>query len=817
MMPETARTPPFDQTRWSFFFALAAVEGLGTLAWLVSIPGEIGAAGLWGLSAARLTLALLPAVVLALSLAALAAIADGRGAALHLKKGLALIENRHSLPAWMAWLGGLVVCVFLNLQPGISIQAAGRLLPAVVFVTAVLLEAAACLALAHSEPIALRRAPWRRFGAAATLAGALAFIAGLNGLLAREAEQSLRYMNHAGAPVLPYQLYTALFAGLTLHLAVVQKPRLRLGHAAVDAVLFLALTATAAVLWLRTPPVQTNFSHLTGLPNLAYAPFSDARLYDLNAQALLAGEGLAYGQPLPRPLYTAFLALLHTFAGQDYYALVNAQTLVLALFPALVYLLGARLGSRPAGTGAALLVIFRETNQSLLSASFTLSSVRLLLTEVFTAGLLALACLLALRWLALRQSPAAALLAGGGLGLAVLARSQVLALLPAVLLLAAPVYRRRPGQRAAAGLAFVLGAALVVTPWMARNAAAGGQFVPESAGSGGDVLKVAGEITAGTEAGGSPGAARVLAVVQKTALQMGSNLASTFAQLPYRLAGNQALEDYYTPTPFVELAPGEASWAALNLLVLAAGVLGAYKMVGWGGLLPLAAYAAYGLSGALLNFSGWRFIQPVDWAAPLYFSLGVAWLAGGDDTLLSPGTVTNGEAHDRPGAILLTAGLALTLGLLLPIGERLAAPRSRVTATADLNAEILSAANRKGDPARADALARFTARPGAVLFAARGLYPDNFEHQDDSAKSEDYLPLRGLEPGLAFNAVGAEPAGQLTFLALQAQVRYFPNGADVIAAGCRARGYFRAYAVLVQGKREMLYLADEIPDACPPP
>ena len=61
-------------------------------------------------------------------------------------------------------------------------------------------------------------------------------------------------------------------------------------------------------------------------------PYSDAGFYDYLSQSLLIGTDYLGNIP-PRPFYVLFLAVLHFFFGQDYAAMISAQTMVLALFP----------------------------------------------------------------------------------------------------------------------------------------------------------------------------------------------------------------------------------------------------------------------------------------------------------------------------------------------------------------------------------------------------------------------------------------------------------------------------------------------------
>ena len=63
-------------------------------------------------------------------------------------------------------------------------------------------------------------------------------------------------------------------------------------------------------------------------------PYSDAGFYDYLSQSRLSAQIIS-AHP-PRPLYVLFLAIC-IFFGQNYPAIITAQTLVLALFPVTPY------------------------------------------------------------------------------------------------------------------------------------------------------------------------------------------------------------------------------------------------------------------------------------------------------------------------------------------------------------------------------------------------------------------------------------------------------------------------------------------------
>ena len=224
-----------------------------------------------------------------------------------------------------------------------------------------------------------------------------------------------------------------------------------------DRLWFFLIWALSLILWTAQPLLPNDYATAGRPPNFEIYPFSDGMFYDQTAQSILIGNGLMGDEIPARPLYTVFLAILHALAGQDYNQVILVQMLVLAFFPAVLYLLGKEFGSHPAGIMLALLTIFREIH-SIQAAPFTRSvaNVKLYFSEIPTALGLSLFLLFCVRWLKQREQPGLnPLLAGGMLGITMLIRTQSLAVLPFVLLFALvtlwPDWKKDPPARCSAG------------------------------------------------------------------------------------------------------------------------------------------------------------------------------------------------------------------------------------------------------------------------------------------------------------------------------------------------------------------------------
>ena len=241
----------------------------------------------------------------------------------------------------------------------------------------------------------------------------------------------------------------------------------------------LAIWLGTAALWLSQPVNPAYFATPPRPPNYEIYPYSDGLTYAEYAQSILIGNGMMGDEIPQRPLYIVFLAGLMALAGQDYSRVIALQTLVLACFPLILYLIGAELGSRPLGFMAALLAALRDlTSNSAAPFSDNITYSKLFFSELPTALLLALFTLLVIRWIRRPgESHLLPLLAGGSLGLAMLVRTQSAIALPAALLLAWLALRRQPRRWLVGSALLLAGMLLTITPWLWRNARITGGLV----------------------------------------------------------------------------------------------------------------------------------------------------------------------------------------------------------------------------------------------------------------------------------------------------------------------------------------------------
>ena len=447
------------------------------------------------------------------------------------------------------------------------------------------------------------------------------------------------YWGEPGVPLLGWQVVVAiLMGGAVLTLGLRFALDRDTGSAVrTDVILAVVIWLVAVWIWLSVPmSVMQNSFYAPMLPptNQPF-PNSDAAYYDYHAQSVLLGMGYLGDIPT-RPVYILLLVLLHILFGQNYALIIAGQSCVLALFPVTLYFLGRKIHSRAAGVTIAFFAIFREVTTLWVSSATRVSDTRTLLTDLPTALMITLACLVVMRWLE-NRSIQRALVAGGICGVMLLLRTQSVIILPLALLLAFLVFwpQWRDAGRRMAWL--VLGIAVTVAPWLIHNYLAIGQFAFDDP--------------------------RQMAVISSQYALTGNLDTSEFNIQSQSLTGNllsftlkhpdvvtQFITNHFLATeiggvlalpliePFKSLrAPIDIYWfdwngrlvwynflvVLLYLAIIAIGLGSAWKRLSWLGLAPLAFSLGYALANGIGRFSGWRYDLPADWVSYFYFGIGV--------------------------------------------------------------------------------------------------------------------------------------------------------------------------------------------------
>ena len=387
--------------------------------------------------------------------------------------------------------------------------------------------------------------------------------------------------------------------------------------------------------WQTTEFVgRSYFAPALRPPNYNFYPSSDAENYDLLAHSILLGNGFRNGLTVVRPLYAAFLALLHFLFGNDYMKLTNGQIFLLALIPALVFAIGRRLRSTPAGLLAAAWVIWREVYSIRLTPLVQVSNSRLLMSDLPAMLAVCAVILCAVKWGRNGQKTLWAFLCGSMIGTSMLIRTQCFVLIPAVWLVFFLCGHISGKTKWKAILLSLIGVCLVYAPWYLW-----GRFDPDGASdpnaSEGQYLVSLYRQALNEEDPGLGIPAMIIKNPGKTFEAVGShflnNEISSLLVLPVREQLPKESERLFFEDDLFwyrenakETLANNRDLIILYLCVIAFGIAAAYRKVSFIGLAPLLIHFVYNLGTALALNSGFRFILPVDWILLFYFGIGCA-------------------------------------------------------------------------------------------------------------------------------------------------------------------------------------------------
>lgn len=840
---------------WRWIFTLAALEALAACIWLASLPSDAGAGPL-GFSAERLLL--MGLLVAAGFISACLAWAVCRPTVrAWLKPPLRRVLRNALfllLPA-LAFFSGAVLIALLNLYHTSGafhyLAYYQRLLPPLVWLILTSLELFAVLAWTggfHWRALAEQRSVFRAWLGVWAAFGLAALFVALTGI---GRQPDVVGWGRPTVALLEWQIGLAWAAGTIFLLALARRgsPASPRWNARLDWLLAAAIWLLAVSLWLGQPVRPAFFATQGRAPNYEIYPFSDGAYYGTFAQSLLIGNGFKVEEIPPRPFYISLLAVFHAIGGQAYEHVIILQTLFLAFFPVVLYLLGGELHSRPAGLAAALLVILRELT-AVIAVPFTdnASNSKLFFADLPSALALSLWVYVVVRWM---RDPLrrwlAPLVVGGGMGLVMLFRTQGIFLLPAVLLAALLLLRRRRGAWLRSVLLLVIGLGLAVAPWLWRNWETKGELAFDDPKSqtgamaarysldghdprytyqpGEDVQAYADRVTHGIFEFIFTHPNVVARFV--TAHFLNAETANVLV-LPVRAGLNSPAELWMPTEAFWEFwqgdfTAGQAALFFLNLGLIALGVGACWARLGWAGLVPLLANLSYNFSMALARNSGGRYLLAVDWVAVLYAAVGLleislavcaalglsprrlALLLAGARSSAAWAEQTRPRIWMRrhPWMFGLSTGLAFLLMGAFPLAVERLAPVRYPQASQD---QLLEEALRAAPSLDRSAAERFLAQPGAGIVKGRALYPRYYA----AGEGEPYTAKAGYQPldypRTVFQVVSAQFNG-LAILKDEQPPAVFPNASDVLLLGCVQAAYLEPAALIVLVDPPVVYTA----------
>lgn len=654
------------------------------------------------------------------------------------------------------------------------------------------------------------------------------------------------YWQDPGTPLLLPQVWVAWITGMILFYLLGRFNPSSLKKT--DLFICFGLWIVASLLWLNQPLTPAYNALEPKAPNFQVYPFGDALLYDDVAHGFLIGKPLQSDFWI-KPLYSLFLATLHLFSKENFGLLISMQVILFAAIPVFVYLLTSELSNRPAGLVAAFLVILRERNGIALSNVIEVSHSKLLLSDVFSMGLMALMLWLLIRWI---RNPdlhrSAPFVVGGLVALLTLTRGHPIMLFPVIgciLLFLAP----RPALRWRSILLLTAGFVLPLIPWFWRNYQTMGKFAfqnpisPYSAHAAG-LYSMTPRLVASPKIFNETDSAyyerlqkqviqfvveHPAELVKFTSAHYAHNAIFSYIYLPHSFEIETA-RTYVKTEPFWQRWRGSLSnqgWVllALNIVVLSLGLGRTWKDVKWYAFLPILVGIGYNLSVAVGRLSGWRFILPADWITLVYYAIGLMQVAYLVRYLLSGTTepasmVEQNLLSARSSTFSLYVigfgALFLSVSLFLTYGHKLFTPRE-ADPTQEQLIEIFQE-NSEFTQLPSDAIKVFLEQDNAVLLSGQSLYPAFFKPK--SGVLNYYWLAFEAKPysRIVFHLLRAQSVGVI--LPVSSRPSTFPDGANVIVVGCtNENNYIDAVSVVITSTQpHIVYNRDPMsPLTCPLP
>jgi hypothetical protein len=601
----------------------------------------------------------------------------------------------------------------------------------------------------------------------------------------------------------------------------------------------MAIWLGASSLWLSQPVIPNPLALEPTGPNYEIYPFNDAQTYDGFAQSVLAGSGFGYDQIPQRPLYVVFLVLSHMLVGQDYNRVIFIQTLALAFFPVLLYLLGKELFGRPVGISVALLAILRDYVSNFVSP-FTgnISYSKLYLSELPTAIFLLIFLLVGIRWVKMGFPLFSGFLLGGILGAAMLIRTQVVVAMPVLLLCAVLVNPKGIKSLIKSALLAIITIILMAAPWLWRNWQLTGELVFDNPNSQNANLALRYSMLNGTTPEILPlsgeGTAEYSARLNQIAMDaiksnpMGA-LWGVINSFVNHGVNNVLLfplrDDFHS---FRELwIPSYAFWEkwegtptltqsvllAIYLSLLGLGISAAWIRNRWVGLLPLALNLAYNLWTSLALLSGQRFMVAMDWSIYMYYMIGLFVVAGSFLYALNGvrDVVANWVGKNQYVANISAPSvrwskyiwfsvLFLVIGFSLPLSGKVFSPRNPLFASQRELTEKFSASLN----IPSGCLQKLLDTGELSVIQGRAIYPRYYAAGEGETFTDSVGYKAVTEGRLVFDLVG-QSSGRYIFKISQ-EPTFFPHASDVVLMSSSKGGPW--FVLVKQRDVEKFYVSD---------
>lgn len=638
---------------------ISFIEGIIVTVILLSIPPDPKNAFLFGYSKSRLLI--LAAVLVLLSLIGVSFF----NKKLRTRFG-GLLASASPLARILPWVGGvMMLLLWLTIWiPAYRFEegAAGftRLQPLLIWIELLVVQVA--LASWAVGGLGNFRATWREAGSSrkllrigiglyviTTLVFIILFVAG--------GEFSGRQLYFPpGAPLSGLQVILAWLAFFVM-LRIEQTPRPGKSTSRwMTFVLVFLIWAAAFATWTSIPIPCTDDRPGPYPPNNVCYPNVNDAVYSIGSHYITLGQGVYNHWLTDKPLYMAFLALGQAVAGPVIDNYLVFQVAVIALLPALLFLAGRRKIGVAFGVFLALLAVLQGAYAISLYREVGSVNVKLENPEVLTALFLLVFSFAAFKWLSHPTDSRWAILSGGILGLTVLLRFNPLFILPFLVMAVFIAGKRLFKKVLITVLFFGLAFTVAFGPWFLSAKDPEGrnhyltkieEVISSRFSSRQDALTPV--IQSDPAAPATETQTSEIPADREELLYYGlgeidkagasgvfyhflNNLYSGLAKLPTSLVLHPIREQVtggiwaFTgaqPIWKTGLRAENLFAMGINLALVLAGILTAWKRFGFAGLTGVVVVLGNYTGNAFSQTSGGRYLEPVFWVLILYFCLGI--------------------------------------------------------------------------------------------------------------------------------------------------------------------------------------------------
>ncbi len=229
--------------------------------------------------------------------------------------------------------------------------------------------------------------------------------------------------------------------------------------------IFFIIWIISFILWTTTPTSCTDDRLGPFPPNGACYPQINDAVYSIGSHYITLGQGIYHHWMTDKPFYMIFLAIGQWISGHSMDQYIAFQVFILALIPALLFLIGKKFAGLSGGLFLATLATLLELNSLRLYSITGSVNTKIENPEILTSLVLILLFFGMFNWLRHPEIKIWAVITGGLLGLSVLIRFNPLFIVPVIILLFIWLNRKKQKTILVGLSLFVLTFSLVFLPW----------------------------------------------------------------------------------------------------------------------------------------------------------------------------------------------------------------------------------------------------------------------------------------------------------------------------------------------------------------